>query len=279
MKRVHFIIKYQPKQCFETFVNGVVEARRQGDLNPDSAVCANIEKVVGNSAYGYQIMDRSRHTRTKYVTGSSVNNSVNETTFRKFNELPNEFYEVELGKSKVEHKEPIIVGFFILQYAKLVMLELVYNFFVPFCGPDKYGFIEMDTDSLYLSINGSDLENIIKPEKKSKWNLMRSNDCRDNFTINSISNFSLESVVKNKTSMIRELRVFSKKNFDARRWLPYAQKRTAVWMKSVKTVKLSSKSINQTALLNNSPMQKYRSVLVEQAETETTNRGFIVQNN
>ena len=79
--------------------------------------------------------------------------------------------------------------------------------------------------------------------------------------------------------MIRELRVFSKKNFDARRWLPYAQKRTAVWMKSVKTVKLSSKSINQTALLNNSPMQKYRSVLVEQAETETTNRGFIVQNN
>ena len=83
LKRVHFFIQYQPKQCFETFVNGVVEARRQGDLNPDSAVCANIEKVVGNSAYGYQIMDRSRHTRTKYVIGSCVNTLVNDKMFRK----------------------------------------------------------------------------------------------------------------------------------------------------------------------------------------------------
>ena len=45
-----------------------------------------------------------------------------------------------------------------------------------------------------------------------------------------------------------------------------------------KLVKLSLKDINQTALLNNSPMQKYRSVLVEQAEIKTTNRGFRVQN-
>ena len=85
--------------------------------------------------------------------------------------------------------------------------------------------------------------------------------------------------MKNITSKIRELRVFSKKNFDARRWLPCAQKRTAILMKLVKTVKLSSKGINQTALLNISPMQKYRSVLVEQAEIETTNRGFRVRNN
>ena len=73
-------------------------------------------------------MDRSRNTRTKHVIGSCVNTLVNEKTFRKFNELPNELYEVELGKSKVEHKEPITAGFFILQYAKLVMLEPVYKF-------------------------------------------------------------------------------------------------------------------------------------------------------
>ena len=42
---------------------------------------------------------------------------------------------------------------------------------------------------------------------------------------------------------------------------------------------MSSKGKNQTALLNKSPLQKYRSVLVEQAEIETTNRGFRVQNN
>ena len=44
------------------------------------------------------------------------------------------------------------------------MLELVYNFFVPFCDPDKYEFIEMDNDNLYLSINASDLEDITNPK-------------------------------------------------------------------------------------------------------------------
>ena len=37
-------------------------------------------------------------------------------------------YEVELSKALIEHKGPIIVRFFILQYAKLRMLELYYNF-------------------------------------------------------------------------------------------------------------------------------------------------------
>ena len=37
-------------------------------------------------------------------------------------------YEVELVKSEIELREPIIVGFFILQYAKLRKLELYYNF-------------------------------------------------------------------------------------------------------------------------------------------------------
>ena len=37
-----------------------------------------------------------------------------------------QLYEVELVKSELEHREPIIVRFFILQYAKLRMLELYY---------------------------------------------------------------------------------------------------------------------------------------------------------
>ena len=36
----------------------------------------------------------------------------------------NSLYEVELAKAQIEHKEPINVGFFDLQYAKPRMLEL-----------------------------------------------------------------------------------------------------------------------------------------------------------
>ena len=82
-------------------------------------------------------MDRSRHTNTKYVKGSQVDKFINNRFFKTMNDLPEQIYEVEMSKTRIEHKEPIIVGFFILQYAKLTMLQLKYNF-SPFCDENKY---------------------------------------------------------------------------------------------------------------------------------------------
>ena len=61
-------------------------------------------------------------------------------------------YEGELVKSENEHREPIIVGFFILQYAKLRKLELFYNFFDKHCDINKFEMLEMDTDSFILAV-------------------------------------------------------------------------------------------------------------------------------
>ena len=72
--------------------------------------------------------------------------------------LNNSLYEVELAKSPIEHKEPIIVGFFILQYAKLQMFELYYNFSTKFCDVTKFEELEMDTDPLYLALAEKELE-------------------------------------------------------------------------------------------------------------------------
>ena len=42
--------------------------------------------------------------------------------------IKDQLYEVELAKAEIEHKKPIIVVFFILEYNKLSILELYYNF-------------------------------------------------------------------------------------------------------------------------------------------------------
>ena len=39
----------------------------------------------------------------------------NTKLFKKLDHLNNSLYEVELSKAQIEHKEPDIVGFFILQ--------------------------------------------------------------------------------------------------------------------------------------------------------------------
>ena len=110
-------------------------------------------------------MDRNRHTVTKYLNDEKTHRAINKKLFKRPNFITDQLYEVELVKSEIEHREPIIVGFFILQYAKLRMLELYYNFFKKFCDTEKYEELEMDTDSLYLALSEENLEDIILPEK------------------------------------------------------------------------------------------------------------------
>ena len=58
--------------------------------------------------------------------------------FKMLDHMNNSLYEVEITKAQIEHKKPNIVGFIILQYAELQMLELYYNFFTRFCDVNKF---------------------------------------------------------------------------------------------------------------------------------------------
>ena len=64
---VYSFIEYEPETAFKSFVEDIVKARRHGDENPESSVVAETMKLIGNSSYGYQIMDRSRHSETVYL--------------------------------------------------------------------------------------------------------------------------------------------------------------------------------------------------------------------
>ena len=147
-KKVHRFVQYTPRNCSDNFVQSVVDARRQGDENTNSSVVAETMKLLANSFYGYQIIERCRHIVTKYLTNEKTHSPINRKMFKRLNHIIDHLYEVELAKSEIEHREPIIVGFFTLQYAKLRMLELYYNFFKKFRDTDKYEELEMDTDSL-----------------------------------------------------------------------------------------------------------------------------------
>ena len=115
-------------KCYNNFVQSAVNARREGDENPNSSVVAETMKLLANSSYGYQIMDRSRRTVTKYLSDEKTHGAVNNKMFKRLGYINDQLHEVELVKSENEHQEPIIVGFFILEYAKMRMLELYYNF-------------------------------------------------------------------------------------------------------------------------------------------------------
>ena len=146
-----------------------MDARRQGDENPNSSVVAETMKLLANSPYGYQIVDCRRHLVTKFLTDEKTHSAIKSKMFKRLNHITCQLYEVELVKLEIEQRKPIIAGFFILQYAKLKMLELYYNFFKKFCDTDKYEELEMDTGSLYLALSEENLEDVILPEKRAEW--------------------------------------------------------------------------------------------------------------
>ena len=123
--RVHRFVGYTPEKCFKGFVMSVVDARRSPppSQNKISTVVAET-KLLSNSSYGCQIMNYSKHTETKHLDEKKTNRAINGTFFKQLQFINDSVYEVEHVKAEIRHREPIIVGFFILHYAKLRMLGL-----------------------------------------------------------------------------------------------------------------------------------------------------------
>ena len=86
-------------------------------------------KLLGNSSHGYQIMDRNRHTETKYLNDEKTHKTIKGKLFKRLSSVSKEVYEVELVNSKIEHREPIIVGFFYTSVLKITYAGALFQFF------------------------------------------------------------------------------------------------------------------------------------------------------
>ena len=277
---IHRFVEYTPKKCLNSFLQSAVEARRQGDENPNSNVVAETMKLLANSSYGYQIMDRIRHNVTKYLIDKKAHAVINSKMFKKLDQVNNSLYEVELDKAQIEHKEPIIVGFFIFQHAKLRMLELYYNFFTKFCDANKFEDLEVDTDSLYLVVAGKELEDCIRPELGAEWQRLRSNGCVDSFTADAVAIFfPRKCCVKHKTHDKRKLGLL-KEEIRCTEMLCLCSKTYCCHHVTSDNLKFSSKCLNKRVLERSGeiPLEKYRRVLNEKVSGTSKNRGFQTNN-
>ena len=222
-------------------------------------------------------MDHSRHTVTKYLIDEKTHSSINSKMFKRLNHITGQLWEVELVKPEIEHREPIIVGLFILQYAKQRMLELYYNFFKKFRDTDKYEELEMETHSLYLAFSEESLEDVILPEKRAEWDKLPSKDCTDNFTANATDNcFPRTCCNTRKKRDKREPGLF-KEEFRCVELLCLCSKTYCCCDEHTNKYKFSIKGLNKRTLEDcgdGGPMSKYRKVLEESSNVTSANRGF-----
>ena len=156
------------------------------------------------------------------------------------------------------------------------MLEPYYNFFERFCDVNKFEELEMDTDSLYLAPSEKELYDCIREESKAEWELKRTENCKDDFTANTTTNFFPRTCcTKHMKHDKRETGLF-KEEFRCTEMLCFSRKTYCCYDSNSNKYKFSSKGLNKRMLedCDGGPVAKYGKVLVEFNYVTSTNRGF-----
>ena len=311
--KIYQVVEFQHHRCFKGFVEEVSNARREGDKNPDTGIIADTMKTNGNAGYGSLIMDQTKHRQIKYVQGENETClKVNEPRFRKLECLDpaEQYYEIEMAKQKIKLDLPIQLGYFILQYAKLRMLEFYYDFMDVYVDRSNFEYCEMDTDSAYMAISGACLEDVIRPEMKTKYLQGLTGFCNVDdveadaefhwfprtccskhakFDKRTPGLFKLEYQgdemigLCSKTYIVRKSKLLppSVARLTAQRVLHKAKgwkmSRRRFPSRHVQEYKFSSKGVSKRHL--KAPMTKFREVLKSHKAQGSYNRGFRARNN
>ena len=81
--KTHQVVDYTLVRCFNDYVQSGVDARRQEDENFESSVVVKTLKLLTNSSYGYQILDRGLHSVTKSFNDEKTHAAIHSKLFKR----------------------------------------------------------------------------------------------------------------------------------------------------------------------------------------------------
>ena len=179
--KIYQVIEFQPEKSFSSFIDTVTKNRIMGDQDKDKTIIGDTYKLISNSSYGSILINKTKHCNVKYMKEKGkVTKLINSFNFKHLENMNNGIFEVEMYKKKVLLDTPIQIGFFILQYAKLRMLEFYHDCLVKYLKPNSFELTEMDTDSMYMALNNISLDECIRDEYKEKYFSELFDRCSDN---------------------------------------------------------------------------------------------------
>ena len=166
---VYQVMEYDLIPCFRQLGDAVSKARREGDVHQDKTIIADTMKLLGNSGYGKTITNVDRHRDVSYCTEKAASLMFNDKRFRQLEIVVDDAYEVEMNKKTVKYTLPVHVGFFVLQYAKMRMLQFYYDFINRYVERPLFQYCEMDTDSAYLALAGESVDALVTPALRDHY--------------------------------------------------------------------------------------------------------------
>ena len=165
---IEYILEYNPKPVFKWFVDKVTNDRRRADLDPDLGIIGETSKTQGNACYGYCCIDKMKHNSVRFCAKEDLHRHTADPFFKSMEELDNGMYEIVKKKRKVIQDAPIQVAIAVYSMAKYSLISF-WQFLNDHLNKELYSLMECDTDSLYIALGRSTIDECVLPEKKENW--------------------------------------------------------------------------------------------------------------
>ena len=167
--KVYAVIHYKVGRPYSGFMDTITDARKEATRSEDgyTAVMGELWKLVGNTCYGIHLMDKTKHTTTRYTTDPKVFEKAERSkSFVRGDELFGGLYEYEAMKTSVHFNANLQASIWTYQGAKVRMLGFMYDFLYKCCDTQKIQFMQTDTDSLTVALGGDgSLRSCVLPER------------------------------------------------------------------------------------------------------------------
>ena len=265
--KIYQVIEFQPKKSFTSFIETVTENRIIGDKHKDKSIIGDTYKLLSNSAYGSVLINKTKHCNIKYLDNKGkVVKMINSKNFKSLDTINDTTYEVEMYKNQIKMDN------FILQYAKLRMLEFYYDCLVTYMKPNSFEITETDTDRIYMALNEDSLHKCIKEEYYETYYKEIYNQCKDN---DQAKWFPRKCCDKHIAIDKRFTGIF-KEEFLGDKMISLCSKSYIIQNKQGKQ-KISCKGISKKHLSD--PMSSFENTLKNRTINSAKNMGFRLKNN
>jgi len=175
ISKIHYFVEYFPEKCFNNFVDLCVKMRMQGDMekkpNEEVSAKSQLAKTIMNSSWGRLCMRMDKRFNTIFIRSSQLSTHERDFLFREkfelFSEYPIDLFEVQKNRRSIKDSVPTHVSLFILQEAKLRMLEFLFVLY-NFLRPGSFRLCYTDTDSYIFALE-DDIDKLVVENKKGEW--------------------------------------------------------------------------------------------------------------
>ena len=155
------------------------------------------------------------------------------------------------------------------------MLQFRYDCLENYCDVKDFEYLEMDTDSAYISLAGKQLEDIVKPERKQSLHYEMMEQCHD-FNYSSEDGFFPRECCKEHKAYDKRTPGLFKVKAQGKAMIALCSK-TYILQKHDDKVKFSCKGLNKSVLKE--PFLSHQEVLKTGETKSSTNQGFRTRDN